>query len=67
MLNWKDIREWCEAALKCFDSNADIIIQTVISHDELGACLMQNSRPIAHASKALTVCEKSYAQIEKSY
>ena len=33
--------------------------------DGLGACLIQDSKPVAYASAALTETQKCYAQIEK--
>lgn len=51
--------------LGIFDEQKEITIQCDASKNGLGACLMQEGRPIAYASRSLTETEKRYAQIEK--
>lgn len=51
--------------LKIFDSKKKTIIQCDASSKGLGACLLQDSQPIAYASRSLTETEQNYAQIEK--
>lgn len=41
------------------------MLQTDASKDGLGACITQNSQPIAYSSRSLTEAEKNFAQIEK--
>ena len=48
-----------------YDVTKDVTIQADASQAGLGACLIQENRPIAYASRALTDTEKRYAQIEK--
>ena len=43
----------------------DVVIECDASQHGLGACLMQCEQPVAYASRALTVSETNYAQIEK--
>ena len=43
----------------------EVTLQCDASQPGLGAALMQNSQPIAYASRALTSAETRYAQIEK--
>lgn len=40
-------------------------MQADASKNGLGACLLQQERPVMYASRALTVSEQNYAQIEK--
>ena len=47
----------------CVDE--EVTVQCDASKDGLGATLLQNSQPVAYASRALTDCETHYAQIEK--
>ena len=42
-----------------------VTIQTDSSQTGIGSCLLQNGRPIAYASRALSKFEQRYAQIEK--
>ncbi|CAC5398223.1 unnamed protein product [Mytilus coruscus] len=51
--------------LKYFDSKSETTLQCDASEKGLGASLMQDSQPIAYASRALTKTEQNYAQIEK--
>ena len=56
----------CKAsALMYFDSSKDITIQCDASQNGVGANLMQDVKPIAYASKALTDTQQRWAQIEK--
>lgn len=52
-------------ALKTFDVNKEITIETDASQFGLGSCLMQEGKPIAFASRSLNDAETRYAQIEK--
>jgi len=53
--------------LQFFDPKKPIVISVDSSKDGIGAVLLQNSHPIAYASKALNDTEKLYAQIEKEF
>ena len=54
-----------EVLLKYFDESKPLTIQADASKDGLGACLLQNNRPICYASRPLSDAETRYAQIEK--
>lgn len=51
--------------LAFFDEKRSCLIQCDASQYGLGACLMQEGKPVAYASRSLTGTETSYAQIEK--
>lgn len=61
------IKELMTAApiLKYYDVGKPVTIECDSSEVGLGAVLMQDSQPIAYASRALSQTEKNYAQIEK--
>ena len=48
-----------------FDLSKQLVIQCDASNYVLGSALLQNGRPIAYASRALTDVETRYAIIEK--
>ena len=48
-----------------YDSKKDIVMTSDASQSGLGACILQESKPIAYASRSLTATQKNYAQIEK--
>lgn len=50
-----------------FDDQKDIVLQCDASKDGVGCCLLQEKKPIAFASRALTETEIRYAQIEKEF
>ena len=50
---------------KYFDPTKGVTLQCDASDKGLGAVIMQNDQPIAHASRALTDAKTHYAQIEK--
>ena len=54
-----------ETTLAYFDTNKDTVLQVDSSLKGLGAVIMQDGRPIAFASKALTSTESRYANIER--
>ncbi|GFO34955.1 retrovirus-related pol polyprotein from transposon 297-like protein [Plakobranchus ocellatus] len=54
-----------DPVLKLYDSKSNVKIQCDASSTGLGACLLQEGRPVAYASQALTECETRYAQIER--
>ncbi|KAL9967831.1 hypothetical protein ACROYT_G026128 [Oculina patagonica] len=54
-----------EVTLTYFDPRKEIILQVDASLKGLGAALMQDSKPVAFASKALTDVETRYANIER--
>uniref|UniRef100_A0A803JEM9 Integrase catalytic domain-containing protein n=1 Tax=Xenopus tropicalis TaxID=8364 RepID=A0A803JEM9_XENTR len=51
--------------LSYFDPAKQLEIQADASKDRLGACLMQERKPIVYVSRALSRAEQNYAQIEK--
>ena len=51
--------------LAFFDVKQSVTIQADASQSGLGACLMQTGKPVAYASRAMTIAEQNYAQIEK--
>ena len=51
--------------LHFFDVSKPVVVQADSSQSGLGACIMQESHPIAFASRALTSAEANYSQIEK--
>jgi len=56
----------CNATSLCnFDPSQPVTIQCDASQYGLGACLLQNNKPIAFASRSLIGAEVNYAQIEK--
>ena len=54
-----------EPILKFYDIDKDLILQVDASLNGLGACLLQDNRPIAYASRSLTPAEENYANIER--
>ena len=51
--------------LSYFDPSKATTIQVDASNHGLGACLLQQGKLIAYASRSLTPTEAAYAQIEK--
>ena len=51
--------------LQYYDVNKPIVVTCDSSKAGLGTALLQEERPVAYASRALTECEQNYAQIEK--
>lgn len=51
--------------LRYFDVKKDITLSVDASSEGLGAVLIQDGQPVAYGSRALTDCQKRYAQIEK--
>ena len=50
--------------LAYYNTNKPMILQTDASYKGLGACLLQNERPVYFASRALTETQKGYVVIE---
>lgn len=48
-----------------YDNKKPLIVQTDASKDGIGACMLQEGKPIAYASRSLTDSEKRYAPIER--
>jgi hypothetical protein len=51
--------------LKYYDVTEPVTLSVDSSSYGLGACLMQDSKPVSYASRSLNQAEKNYAQIEK--
>ena len=51
--------------LSFYDVHKPVTIQCDASQSGLGACILQQEKPIAYASRALSKAELNYAQIEK--
>ena len=54
-----------QPVLKYYSLTEEVTLQCDASEKGLGATLLQNSQPVAFASRALTHTEQRYAQIEK--
>ena len=54
-----------EPVLQFFNPSISNVIQTDASQHGLGACLLQQGKPITYASRSLSICERNYAQIEE--
>ena len=54
-----------DTTLSFYDRNKPITLQVDASSRGLGATIIQDGRPIAFASKALTETESRYANIER--
>ena len=54
-----------DTTLRYFDPSLPVTIQVDASQVGLGAALLQNGKPIAFASKALTETKRRYANIER--
>ena len=51
--------------LAYYDQSKELVIQCDASSTVLGSTLMQEGKPLAYASRALSTTEVGYAQIEK--
>jgi hypothetical protein len=51
--------------LAFFDPKKPVTVSCDASQSGLGAFCLQNGKPVAYASRAMTECEQRYAQIEK--
>lgn len=51
--------------LKYFDVNKPVSLSVDASQDGIGAVILQDGRPVAYGSRALTDCQRRYAQVEK--
>ena len=51
--------------LKYYDVNKAITLSVDASSEGIGAVILQDERPVAYGSRALTDCQQRYAQIEK--
>ena len=51
--------------LKYFDNKKPVVVQCDASQSGLGCALLQDGSPLAYGSRALSVTEQAYAQIEK--
>lgn len=51
--------------LKFYDVSQPVTLSVDASSEGLGAVILQEGQPVAYGSRALTDCEKNYAQIEK--
>lgn len=51
--------------LKYYDVNKAVTLSVDASSEGIGAVLLQDERPVAYGSRALTECQRRYAQIEK--
>lgn len=55
----------CTPTLGILSNKGFVTIQTDSSKDGMGACLLQNGRPISFYSRSYTDCQKRWAPIEK--
>ncbi|XP_053154028.1 uncharacterized protein K02A2.6-like isoform X1 [Hemicordylus capensis] len=59
-------QQLCQAPLlQYFDVKKSVLVQADASKDGLGACLLQEGKPVTYASRSFSLSEQNYAQIEK--
>lgn len=73
--HWDDVHDKClndlqrcitsPPVLRFYTLDKPVTISVDASKNGLGACLMQEGKPVCYASKSLTKTEQNYAQIEK--
>lgn len=73
--HWDEQHEKCISDLKSalthapvlayFNPDLPVSLQVDASSHGLGACVIQEGRPVAYASRSLNKAEKNYAQLEK--
>ena len=63
--SWGQLEEDTFTCLKTSISSAPVTLSVDASSKGVGAVLLQNDRPVAYASKALTPSQENYAQIEE--
>ena len=54
-----------DVCLRYFDTSKEVVLQVDASQVGLGAVLLQDGKPVAYASKALTPGEMRYGNIER--
>ena len=54
-----------DVCLRYFDTTKEVVLQVDASQVGLGVVLLQDGKPVAYASKALTAAEMRYANIER--
>ena len=59
------IRVTAEKLLQYYDVSKPVVLSVDSSSYGVGACLLQEERPVSYASRSLNSAEKNYAQIEK--
>ena len=52
--------------LEFYDPHKPVTLQVDASKTGIGAVVVQDGKPVAHASKALTATQEAYIQIESS-
>ena len=62
---WDSISPQSTPVLRYYNLSDEVTLQCDASQSGLGAALLQNGKPVAYASRALTSAETQYAQIEK--
>lgn len=75
VFTWDSIQETAFSELKSsmstspclayFDTNNDVVLSVDSSSVAIGVVLIQDGKPIAFGSRALTSCEQNYCQLEK--
>ena len=54
-----------DVCLRYFNTTKEVVLQVDASQVGLGAVLLQDGKPVAYASKALSLAEMRYANIER--
>ena len=64
---FKDVKDLVSkaAVLNIYDPEKELVVENDASEYGLGSVLLQDAKPIAYASRALSETEQRYAQIEK--
>ena len=65
--SYDEVKKACAEppVLRYYDVSKNITLSVDASMSGLGAVCLQDGQPVAYASRALTDCQKRYAQIEK--